>query len=65
MANDIQVAVSGSLIKNGTAVVSATVTGQYKTLDTSVLNTPIIADIESKYDARFDNPRYYSGDNVN
>lgn len=62
MANDIQVAVSGNLIKNGTSVISCTRTGEYAVLNTYVKNTPAIADIESKYDSRFDEPRYYSGD---
>jgi hypothetical protein len=62
MANDIQAAVSGVVVKNGTAVVSATVTGEYSTLDTYVQNYPTIADIENKYDDRFDDPRYYTGD---
>lgn len=64
MANDIQAAVSGVVVKNGTTVVSCTPTGEYSTIDTDVLNTPTIADIEAKYDSRFDEPRYYSGDNA-
>jgi hypothetical protein len=64
MANDIALVISGSSIKHGTAVVSATFTGEYSTLDTSVTNKPVIADIESKYDTRFDDPRYYSGDSA-
>ncbi len=64
MANDIQAAVSGEPVKNGTALVSCTRTGEYSTIETYVKNSPTIADIESKYDARFDEPRYYSGDNA-
>jgi hypothetical protein len=64
MAIDIQNAVSGQVIKNGTALVSCTRTGEYSTIETYVKNTPTISDIESKYDARFDEPRYYSGDNA-
>lgn len=63
MANDIQTAVSGVAIKNGTAVVTTTFTGEYSKLDTYAKNTPIITDIESKYDNKFDDPRYYYGDN--
>lgn len=62
MANDIRVAVSGQPIKHGVAVISTTRTGEYETLDTYVFNTPVIADIQAKYDARFDDPRYYTGD---
>lgn len=65
MANDIQAAISGVVVKNGTVVVSTTFTGEYSTLDTYVKNTPTINDIENKYDNRFDDPRYYSGDTVN
>jgi hypothetical protein len=64
MANDIQVAVSGSPIKNGTSVVSCTNAGEYSTINTYVNNLPTIGQIESKYDTRFDDPRYYSGDNA-
>jgi hypothetical protein len=64
MANDIQAAVSGESVKNGTALVSCTRTGEYSTIETYVKNSPTIADIESKYDARFDDPRYYSGDSA-
>lgn len=62
MANDIQAAVSGLVVKNGTVLVSCTRTGEYSKIDTYAKNTPAIVDIESKYDARFDDPRYYSGD---
>lgn len=64
MANDIQVAVSGNVIKNGTSVISCTRTGEYAVLNTYVKNTPSIVDIESKYDGRFDEPRYYTGDSA-
>ncbi len=55
MANDIQNATGSSTIKNGTAIVSCTATGQYSALNTSVSNSPIIGDIEAKYDNRFYN----------
>jgi hypothetical protein len=61
MANDIQLAVSG-VIKNGTSVVTCSRTGEYSVLNTYVNNKPTISDIEAKYDSRFDEPRYYSGD---
>lgn len=64
MANDIQAAVSGVVVKNGTSLVSCTRTGEYSTINTYVQNSPTIADIENKYDGRFDDPRYYSGDNA-
>jgi hypothetical protein len=64
MANDIQAAVSGLVIKNGTVIVSCTKTGEYSTINTYVKNNPTISDIENKYDTKFDNPRYYSGDSA-
>lgn len=60
MANDIQAAVSGVVVKNGTAIVSTTFTGEYSTLDTYVKNTPTISDIENKYDNKFDDITYYT-----
>lgn len=64
MANDIQAAVSGIAVKNGTSVVTCSRTGEYSVLNTYVLNTPTISDIKSKYDTRFDEPRYYTGDSA-
>jgi hypothetical protein len=55
MANDINKAISANQIKNGTIVVTTTVTGEYSTIDTYVKNTPTISDIETKYDNRFYN----------
>jgi hypothetical protein len=60
MASDIQAAISGSPIKNGTAVVSTTFTGEYSSLDSYVKNTPTITDIQNKYDNRLDDVVYYS-----
>lgn len=65
MANDIQIAITGTpIIKNGTAVVSCTKTGQYSTIDTYASNSPIISSIENKYDIKFDDPSYYYGNNT-
>lgn len=55
MANDISKAISANQIKNGTTVVTTTVTGEYSTIDTYAKNTPTINDIEAKYDNRFYN----------
>ena len=65
MANDITKAISANLIKNGTALVSCTTTGEYSVLNTSVKNTPAITDIENKYDNRFDEITYYTVGNGN
>ena len=66
MANDIDEAISANEIKNGTAVVGCLPTGfsDKFTNDSSVSNKPTITDIQDKYDARFDEPRYYTGDSA-
>lgn len=64
MANDIVKADSSADIKNGTVVVSVPVTGLRSNLtnNNSVSNKPTIAEIQAKYDTKFDDPRYYTGD---
>jgi hypothetical protein len=67
MANDIQLAISGSPIKNGTMVVTCGSTG-FQSPSTIkynryVSNSPALSGIQAKYDARFDDPRYYYGNN--
>ncbi len=57
---DIMLIKDGIAIKNGTAVVSTTTTGFYKTLDTYVNNKPVIGDIENKYGYKFYNPIWVS-----
>jgi len=61
MAIDIHKSISANPIKNGTAIVSCTFTGEYGVLDSAVQNIPTIESIESKYDVRFDDPSYYYG----
>jgi hypothetical protein len=63
MANDIIKSKSGEPIKNGTVVVTVKTTGPTEKdfLNTYVSNAPAIADIESKYDLKFDDPSYYYG----
>jgi hypothetical protein len=61
MANDITKAISANVLKNGTLLVSCTRTGEYSLSNTYVKNTPMLSDIESKYDNRFDDPSYYYG----
>lgn len=64
MANDIQAAINNNAIKNGTLVASCTKTGKYSVTNTYAKNIPTITDIQSKFDDRFDDPRYYSGDSA-
>lgn len=61
MIADIQLIKSDNPIKNGSAVVTCTVVGEYSALETVTINTPAISDIEYKYDNRFDDPAYYYG----
>jgi hypothetical protein len=61
MANDITKAISANDLKNGTAIVTCSRTGNYSVLDTYVNNAPSLTDIQDKYDNRFDDPAYYYG----
>jgi len=65
MANDIIKAKTSNDIKNGTALVSVNKAGSTKTEDTYVSNSPTMSNIQAKYDTRFDDPRYYTGDTAN
>jgi hypothetical protein len=62
MANDIQKSISSEDIKNGTIVVSTKPTGPTAKdkINTYVSNKPEIADIEAKYDDKFDDITYYT-----
>ena len=55
MVNDISTAISGSPIKNGTAIITCNELGNTQLLNTYVNNAPTIGDIEAKYDNRFYN----------
>ena len=60
MANDIQKIIVSNDIKNGTIVVSTKPTGPTaKDKNNTYISNPVIADIEAKYDDRFDDPTYY------
>ena len=64
MAADITVAISGIDINDKRAVCSTLPTGQTSKLLIRP-NYPVnltIVNIENKFDNRFDDPRYYSGD---
>lgn len=66
MANDIMTAVSGLPINNKRAVCSTLPTGESAKLVIRP-NFPVnltIENIEAKFDARFDDPRYYTGDSA-
>ena len=63
MTIDIQTCIATESINHGSVVVSIQPTGTTSShiLDKNALHTPLIADIESKYDNRFDDPSYYGG----
>lgn len=63
----VELAVSGQPIKNGTILVNNTKPNPSatNTIDSYVVNTPVKSSIDTKYDPRFDDPRYYSGDTAN
>ena len=52
---DIQAAVSGNPVKNGTLITSTTFTGEYSQSDTYVKQYPTIATIDDKYGYEFSN----------
>ena len=62
MANDIFLIDSGNPISNGGAVIKTQGAGNYQAVSGSGDSLPVIADIQAKYDARLDSPRYYTGD---
>lgn len=61
MAIDIQLIKPSTPIKNGSVVVTCSAKGVYSVMDDDSIPTPIIDQIESKYDDRFDDPSYYYG----
>lgn len=66
MANDIMTAISGVSINDKRAVCSTQPTGATAKLLVRP-NYPVnltIEKIESKFDNRFDDPRYYTGDSA-
>ena len=62
MANDIALANSGNPIQHGTAIIYTDKLGNIQRNTAYTYNKPVITDIDDKYDNRFDDPRYYSGD---
>jgi hypothetical protein len=52
---DIQAAISGNPVKNGTLITSTTFTGEYSKSDTYVREYPTIATIDDKYGYKFYN----------
>ena len=64
MANDIERIDTGAVIKNGTVVLGGLPTGPQANMknNDNVSNKPVITDIQAKYDTKFDDPRYYTGD---
>lgn len=59
MAIDIELAIPANAIKNGTLITTCSFTGNFNTISTHSRNEPVITDIESKYDEKFDDITYY------
>lgn len=59
MANDVQLIKSENPIKHGSSVIYSAKTGLVSVRNADVFNTPLIADIQSKYDTRYDDLGYY------
>lgn len=56
-------AITANEIKNGTILVgNGLISPTFQTIDTYVDNNPNIGILSTKYDDRFNDPRYYSGD---
>ena len=58
---DIQKAISGNEIKNGTLITTTSVTGRYVKDDTYVSNVPALGTIFNKYGYRFYNGIFVDG----
>jgi len=55
---------SNSTVKNGAVVAGAQSTGKYERNDPQITSLPIPSgEIQTRYDNRFDDVRYYTGDN--
>lgn len=52
---DIQAAISGNAVKNGSLITSTTFTGQHSTNDKYTKNYPTISNIANKYGYKFYN----------
>lgn len=64
MAKDVTVSISGVAINNKRAVCSTLPTGQTakRLVRPNLPANLTIENVENKFDNRFDDPRYYSGD---
>jgi hypothetical protein len=61
MANDIILAISANEIRNGSVISNCRPNGSFFVRSERAVTKPLISEIESKYDDRFDNPSYYYG----
>lgn len=61
MAIDIILSKNTLPIHNGSIVVICSATGFYGKITEDALSIPVIENIESKYDNRFDDVNYYMG----
>ena len=53
---------SNTTEKNGTIVIAVDKVGNYQTIDAPVNDANDVANLNTKYAERWDDPRYYTGD---
>lgn len=59
---DVATNVKGTTEKNGTIVTGVDMVGNYHTIDAKVNDASDKATLDSRFDNRFDDVRYYTGD---
>ena len=62
MADAAQKAITSQIVKNGVATVYVNKFGVAQELQPKKNKVPNLTSVDAKYDARFDDVRYYSGD---
>lgn len=61
MTNDIILSLSSNEIRNGSVITNCRPNGSFFVRSERAVTKPLIAEIENKYDNRFDDPSYYYG----
>ena len=59
---DVATNIKGTTEKNGTIVIAVDKVGNYQTIDATVNDANDVANLNTKYAERWDDPRYYTGD---
>ena len=61
---DVATNIKGTTEKNGTIVTGVDMVGNYHTIDATVNDAADKATLDSRFDGRFDDVRYYTGDSA-